>query len=73
MKNEERLRAAEHEEDIHVMCEPEQGVCLKEEKEDADTVFADKLVNKENSSYQYTEENGAVDVRYFEDLKDCFA
>ena len=30
-------------------------------------------MNKENSSYQYTEENGDVDVRCFEDLKDCFA
>ena len=30
-------------------------------------------MNKENSSYQYTDENEDVDVRYFEDLKDCFA
>ena len=27
----------------------------------------------EKSTYQYTEENEDVDVRYFEDLKDCFA
>ena len=30
-------------------------------------------MNKENSSYQYEKEEGDVDVRSFEDLKDCFA
>ena len=56
-----------------MMCEPEQSVYLEEEKEDVDTEFAYKLVNKENSSYQYTKENEDVDVRSFEYLKDYFA
>ena len=55
-----------------MMCELEQGVYLEEEKEDADTGCADMLVNKANSSYQYEKEEGDVDVRYFEDLKDHF-
>ena len=38
-----------------------------------DTEFADKLVNKENSSYQYTEENEDVDENSIEDFKGCFA
>ena len=73
MKNEERLRAAEHEEDIHVMCEPEQGVFPEEEKEDANTEFDDKLMNRENSSYQCAEENEDVDEKSIEDFKCCFA
>ena len=73
VKKEEILRVVEHEEEVHMMCESEQGVYLKEEKEDADTGFADKLMNKENSSYPYEKEEGDADVRYLEDLKDCFA
>ena len=38
MKKEERLGEAKHE-DVHVMCEPEKGAYLEEEKEDADTEF----------------------------------
>ena len=72
MKNEERLRAAEHEEDIHVMCEPEQGVFPEEEKEDANTEFDDKLMNRENSSYQCAEENEDVDENSIEDFKGFF-
>ena len=69
VNKEERLRAAEHEEEVHMMCEPEQGVYLEEEKEDADTGFADKLMNKENSSYQYTKGNEDVDENSIEDFK----
>ena len=35
VKKEERLRAAEHEDEVHMMCEPKKGVYLEEEKEDA--------------------------------------
>ena len=72
VKKEERIREDEHEQ-FHVICEPEQGVYLEEKKEDVDTGFADKLMIKENSSYQYEKGEGDVDVRSFEDLKDCFA
>ena len=72
VKEEERLKEAEHEQEANVMCEPEQGEYLDEEGEDADTKFTDKLMDLEKSSYQYTEEEGDVDVRSFEDLKDCF-
>ena len=72
VKEEERLRAAKHEE-VHVICEPEQGEYLDEEGEDANTEFTSKLMDMEKSSYQYTEENEDVDVRSFEGRKDYFA
>ena len=68
MKEEERLRVDEHEEEVHMMCEPKQGVYLEEEKEDADTGFADKLMKKENSSYQYTKENEDADTEFDDKL-----
>ena len=48
MKEGESLRAAEHEEEVHIMCEPGQGGNLDEKKEDVDTGFTDKLMNMEN-------------------------
>ena len=48
MKEGESLGAAEHEEEVHMMCEPEQGVYLGEEEENVDTKFTDKLMNMEN-------------------------
>ena len=41
---------------------------LDEEKEDVDTEFVDKLMNKAKRSYQYEKENGDVDERSIEDL-----
>ena len=73
MKKEQRLRVAEHEEEVHMMCEPEQDGYLDKEKEDADTEFADKLMNMAKNSYQCEMEEGNVEERSFEDLKDCFA
>ena len=35
-----------------MMCEPEQDGYLDKEKEDADTEFADKLMNTAKNSYQ---------------------
>ena len=71
MKKEERLRVVEHEE-VHVMCEPEQGVYLEEEKEDADTEFSVKLLDMARCSYQYEIREEDVEVRSTEDLKDYF-
>ena len=72
MKEEERLREAEHEEEVHVMCEPEQGEYLDDEGEDVDTDFINKLMDLEKSSYQFTEENEDVDEKSIEDFKGCF-
>ena len=36
-KKEEILRVVEHEEEVHMMCEPEHSEYLDEEGEDADT------------------------------------
>ena len=55
------------------MCEPEQGVYLDKEEEDVDIRFADKLMSKEKSSYQYKEENEDVDEKSIKDRKDCYA
>ena len=71
MKEEERLRATDHEE-VHMMCEPEQGVYLEEEKEDADIYFSVKLLDMEMCSYQYEMEEEDVEVRSTKDLKDYF-
>ena len=51
MKEGESLRETKHGEEVHIMCEFEQGLYLDKEKEDADTKFADKIMNKEMSSY----------------------
>ena len=54
------------------MCEPGQGGCLDKEKEDDDTEFAEKLMNMAKNSYQCEMEEGNVEERSFEDLKDYF-
>ena len=51
VKNEERLRETEHEEESHLMCELEQGGYLDGKREDVDTEFADKLMDMEKGSY----------------------
>ena len=50
VNDEERFRATKHEEEVHLMCEHEEGMYLEEEKEDDDTQFAENLMNKENCS-----------------------
>ena len=72
VKEGERLRAAEHEKEVHMMCEPEQGVYLEEEKEDVDTEFDVKLLDMERCSYRYEMGEEDVDMISFEDVKDCF-
>ena len=69
MKEEENIIEYKHEEEVHIMCESEQGVYLDKEKEDADTEFANKLMNRERSSYQYTGENKDVDEKSIADFK----
>lgn len=51
VKREKSLRAADYEEEVHILCEHEQGVYLDEEKEDVGIEFTDKLTNMEKSSY----------------------
>jgi len=73
VKEEERLRATRYEEEVHIMCEPEQGVYLDGKGEDGDTEFTDKLMNRVRSSYPCNKEEGNVEERSTEDLKGCFA
>ena len=54
-----------------MMCELEQGVYLEEEKEDANTEFAIKLLDMARCSYQYDMGEEDVEVRSIKDLKDC--
>ena len=71
VKETESLRAAEHEEEVHMMCEPEKGGYLDGKGEDVDIEFADKLMDIGRGSY-HDKEEGDADVRATEDLKDCF-
>ena len=56
VKKEESLREADHEEEVHVMCEPDKGEYLDEEGEDADRKCTEKLMDLVKSSYQYEKE-----------------
>ena len=60
VNKEERLRESEHEEEVHVMCEPEQGEYLDEEEENDDIAFTDKIMDMEKSSYQYKKKKGVL-------------
>ena len=72
VNEEENIKVDELEEKFYIICDYEQGVNLDEEGNDVDEEFTEEIMNYVESSYQYEKENGDVDVRSIEDLKDCF-